>query len=589
MSSFAEFARDIVERQVAYYERVGGEYNQDPFSVRYRTEMIVERVFAIPDPDPNPGPGPGPVSSPSPSPSSIAISIPSIDFESKTGPEPEPEPEPEPKPKPEPKTNHTTSLETSRKLDTLAIQYETSLALEERRHRELFQKHRDALAITEHELAEFRSAEETADPVLTALSSHPATKRALLEYRRYGLDRLRYVNRVGVLAILDSSTGVWFFPRRLPIRVVRLDPSLFSIGDAVGSLEEDNKCHPSHVPDDMKIPNDKDPVWWTHLCTFYAPDLLNHTPWVCHHEMVTTTTTTTRSQALSDFGRELVHAMVVTRQVATFFGQGEGAYPSSYGLVDRLHAAFRRHVKAQFVDPALEAIHRRFQGIDWSNLYVTVLRHLPVFRRRENWCDDDDRDIVADDEAQAEETDECLFTGRTRDLVGVTVIRCLVLEWDHDERFENHIRQFTAKYARGLQRWWYTCKYGDDGGVLDRQPRLFGRSRHRRRFVNSRQRGRMMRHDHHKEKEDEEEKEKDYDGFLIGPWTDRVFLHRDVANLLVHAWRLTHLDWWIDAILLQWRRDKSSFHPTNEEVIQFVTDAIMLALWQCQTQTGTLK
>lgn len=47
MATFADFAKATVERQVAYYERVQGEYSQDPFSLLSREKMTVRRIFGL--------------------------------------------------------------------------------------------------------------------------------------------------------------------------------------------------------------------------------------------------------------------------------------------------------------------------------------------------------------------------------------------------------------------------------------------------------------------------------------------------------------------------------------------------------------
>lgn len=518
MSSFANFVSDIVAQQVAYYEQGQREYNKDPFSVRYKTQMTVDRVFPCPE---NAG-----------------------------------------------LHKDWKSLTTSRKLDTLATEYENSLLSEERVQRGLFHKHRDALALKEYELAKIKSAGDTVDPVLSALSNDPIVKSALLQYRQYGLDRFRYVSKACLLAVADPTTRAWFFPMQFPPQAVRLESSLFVDGDAVGSMDQDcDATRRSRVPHNMSLPRDKELVWFQHLNNFYPRDLLEHTPWgSLAREGVT--------RYVSDPGREIVHAMVVTRQVATFYGQGEKLSPSSYCHVDRLHAAFSRYVKVQFVDPALEAIRRRFDAVDWSNLCMTALQHLPVFLS----CDAGDHGDGV----------ECLFTGKTNDLVRVTVVRCSLLDWDPRERFEEYTKRFTAKYTRGLQRWWHACT---DHGIVDRGygVRLGGRRRLSSCSStsssssvmpgeNSRHRGRTTA-----VANGYKEKIGDIDGFVVDVWSNNMIVHRSVANLIVHAWRLTHLNWWIDATLLQWKREKSSFYPTNEDTIYYVTDTVMTALRQCQT------
>ena len=319
MATFADFARATVERQVAYYERVQGEYNQDPFSLLSRKTTTVQRIFGT-----------------------------ASDSDQ----------------------NSSESADTSLRLEALATDYEKLLASKESRQRKLFQEHRNVLMLKEHELAELQSSE---DPVLTALSKDLSTKNALVEYRRYGLDRLRYVSNAGVLAVVDKVTRSWFYPRKLPMLPVRLDPSMFGPEDAMGSIENNTEVDSHYfIPRDMNIPSEKFPSWYTCLHDFHLDEMLKRTPWLHLCDQVETF-------SVSDPARELVYAMVVTRQIASFFGKGEGCYPRSYRLVDRLHDAFYRHVKIHFIDPALEALYRKFQTVDWSSLCVSALRHLPIF------------------------------------------------------------------------------------------------------------------------------------------------------------------------------------------------------------------
>lgn len=508
MASFADFARATVERQVAYYERLRGEYNQDPFSLLSREKMTVQRIFGL-----------------------------ASDRDQ----------------------NSSESADTSLKLDALAVEYQNLLASKETRQRKLFQEHRDVLVLKEHELAELRSAQ---DPVLTALSKEISTKNALVEYRRYGFDRLRYVCNAGVLAVVDEATRSWFYPRNLPMLPVRLDPSMFCPEDAMGSIEKDTEAiRRSSIPRDMSILSEKFPFWYTCLHDFHLGDVLKHTPWVHLRDQVETL-------SVPDPARELVYAMVVTRQIASFFGRGEGCYPSSYGPVDRLHDAFYRHVKIHFVDPALEALYRKFQTVDWSSLCVSALKHLPIFLPC-NGC---------------EETDdaECLFTGRTRDLFRVTVVRCPVLEWNYEGSFPEHVASFKNRYDRGRQRWWDTTVH-----------RSCDRSKRRRRLTscsstssdsslwledNSRMRGRTSRSRCAWNNNEEDA----FDGFLVGPWNERLFLHEEIFELLVHAWRLSHLDRWIDYTFLEFKESKRLFNSTNEELIRTVAELVVTALQKCQ-------
>lgn len=508
MATFADFAKATVERQVAYYERVQGEYNQDPFSLLSREKMTVGRIFGLASDNDQ---------------------------------------------------NSNESADTALKLDALATEYENSLASKESRQRKLFQEHRNALMSKEHELTELQSSE---DPILTALSKDLSTKNALVEYRRYGFDRLRYVCNAGVLAVVDKVTRSWFYPRKLPMLPVRLDPSMFCPGDAMGSIENSTEADRHYfIPRDMNIPSEKFPSWYTCLHDFHLGDFPRHTPWVHLCDQVETV-------SVSDPARELVYAMVVTRQIASFFGKGEGCYPRSYGPVDRLHDAFYRHVKIHFIDPALEALHRKFQAVDWSSLCVSALKHLPILLPC-NGCDEID-------------DAECLFTGRTRDLFRVTVMRCPVLEWNHEASFPEHVASFKNRYDRGKQRWWDTT-------VL----RSCERSKRRRRLTscsstssdsslwledNSRMRGRASRSRCGWNNNDEDA----FDGFLVGPWTKHLFLHKEISELLVHGWRLSNLDWWIDYTFLEFKESKRLFNSTNEDLIRKVTDLVLTALQKCQ-------
>lgn len=272
--------------------------------------------------------------------------------------------------------------------------------------------------------------------------------------------------------------------------------------------------------------------------------------------------------------------MVVTRQVSAFLGRDARFPTDSYAQVDRLHAAFYQLVKTQFVDPALENARQRFHAGDWSNFCMTALQHLPVVRP----CKQDEE----------EEGVECVLTGKRKDLFRVTVVRCPVLEWDCTVKsFRDHINWFTSRYTRGQQRWWQVA--------TRRLPfRSNPRNGSRRRRLsslsstssvsgapetNSRHRGRrtVIQVSNNCQDADDD----DFDGFLVGPWTNSLILHRSVVDLLWQAWRLSHLNWWIDVVFLQWRKDKSASHSTNQEAIFIITNAIFAALSQCQTSTGS--
>ena len=522
MSSFADFAREVIARQIAYYEGAGGEYNQDPFSLQYETRMTVDRVFALPQGANRP--------------------------------------------------ESWTSFHTSSKLETLANQFKESIASEENRQQALFQKHREALAQREHELAEIRSAEISNDPLFSVLSNEPIVKTALLEYRRYGLGELRYVNQACILAIVDPTSRKWFFPRQLPTHSVRLDPSLFCPGDAKGSIDQDRDGNRNcHVPNDLRVPRDGEPVWFSQLNAFHPLDLLQSTPWVGPEQE-------DAMPSSFDPGQELVRAMVVTCQVATFLGEKEGLGAASYAYVDKLHAVFHRYVKTQFVDPALEAIRQRFQASDWSNFCTMALKHLPVFRS----CGENDRQHNDDGM-------ECILTGQSRDLVRVVVVRCPILEWDGSTLFEDHIRQFTTRYALGQKRWWNLFNHPwlctrDDRRPGTKRTRLSSCSSTSSLMLgtNSRHRGRRTIEPVSSVENATDAQDGDFDGFVVGPWTKSCFLHRTMADLLRQAWRLTHLEWWMKATLVQWKRDKSLFPVTNEEAICYVTNTIVTALAQCR-------
>ena len=284
MTSFADFAERIVALQVDHYEQAEGEYNQDPFSVRYKTRMSTERVFGL--------------------------------CEGEDQPE------------------TWKSLHASHRLRALAVQFEDSLASEEDRQRALFRKHCETLAQKEQELADIQYAEESGDPLSSILSSDPLIKNALLEYRRYGLGDLRYISNAHVLAVVCPVSRKWFFPQKLPTLAVRLQSSLFSSGDTMGSIEQDegtvSRCH---VPDALRIPKDRQPLWFSNLLAFHPEELLQSTPWTVPDQ-----DDSTRSPF--DPVQELIRAMVVTRQVSAFLGREDSFPTDSYAQVDRLHAAF---------------------------------------------------------------------------------------------------------------------------------------------------------------------------------------------------------------------------------------------------------
>lgn len=523
MASFADFAKRIVALQVDYYEQTEGEYNQDPFSVWYKTRMSTERVFGL--------------------------------CESEDQPE------------------AWTSLHASRRLKALAVQFEDSLASEEHRQRALFRKHCETLAQKEQELVDIQYAEESGDPLSSILSGDPLIKNALLEYRRYGLGDLCYVSNAHVLAVVCPVSKKWFFPQKLPTPIVRLHPSLFSSGDTMGSIEQDegivSRCH---VPDALRIPTDRQPLWFSNLLAFHPEELLQSTPWTVPDQEDST-------RSLFDPGQELIRAMVVTRQVSAFLGREDGFSADSYARVDRLHATFYQLVKTQFVNPALENARQRFHAGDWSNFCLTALQHLPVVRP----CKQDEE----------EEDVECVLTGKRKDLLRVTVVRCPVLEWDSTVKsFKDHIDWFTCRYTGGQQRWWQVAtqrlsfRSNPRNGTRRRRSSLSCTSSvSGAPEINSRHRGRrtVIQVSNNCQDADDD----DFEGFLVGPWTNSLILHRSVVDLLGQAWRLAHLNWWIDLAFLRWKKDKSTFHSTNQEAIFIITNAICAALSQCQTSTGS--
>lgn len=532
MSSFVEFAKELVRRQIAYYEGQGGEYNEDPFSVRYKTRMTVNEIFGLTE-----------------------------------------------------ATNHTEScksLAASLRLEELARAFQESLASREERQRALFYKHRNALSRKQHELTEIRAAEESEDPLLSILSNEPAVKKALLRYRRHGLDNLRFVCKASVLAVVDPNSKRFFFPRRLPTEAVRIDPSLYRSGDATGCIEQD--CDGSGracVPDDLRITTQKEPVWFAALHKFYPRQLLQNTPWGCFDR-------DEWSRFSPDPGHELVRAMVVTSQVAAFLKRDDRLSVESYRSLDELYATFHQHVKTQFVDPALEAMRQRFQTTDWSDVCALAVQNLPVFQPLEQNDDTDEDDGV-----------ECIMTGRRSDLIRVTIVRCPVLDWDGTRSFEDHFSSFSTRYAHGQQRWWHAVTHST---LSSQKGRRHG-SRRRRfsscsstsssRSVLSTAVGSNSRHRGRKNvvlafnRDDNDDDDDDFDGFLVGPWTNCLILHRNLADLLQQAWRLTHLQTWIAAVFLMWKRDKSPFDFTSDEIIWQATNAIVSAMQKCRTPSGS--
>ena len=513
MASFAAFAQEAVERQVAYYQQCQGEYNKDPFSLRYREQITVHRVFGLP---------------------------------SGTNQE------------------KNASMGNCLKLGGLAVEYENALAAEETQLRKLFREHRDALMNKERELAELQKTE---DPVLTALSKDHVTRTALVEYRRYGFDRLRYVTGYGVLAVVDAETSsTWFFPRHLPKPPAQLDSSLFCVGDAIGlvsrAAEAARRCR---LPADMHIEKEKVPFWFTHLCDFHPRKLICHAAWMNSYRDRST---------LPDPGRELVYAMVATRQVVSYFGRGEGSYPDSYAALLRLHDAFYRYAKLQLVDPALEVLHRKFRVPSWSSLCSTVVPHLPVF--------------LPFDGLHQNEEGVCPFTGKTTDLVRLAIVRCAVLEWNHEGRFEEHVASFDTKYRDGQQRWWnavgqpsidaHYAQLSRGGSPYSSTPPESCLPH----VENSRMRGRTTssRGDWSKSTDDD-----DFDGFLVSPWKDSLLVHKNVVFLLRQVWRLCNLDWWLDYTFLEWKTGKAVLASTNKDLIDTTTDLIVSALQQCPTMT----
>lgn len=69
---------------------------------------------------------------------------------------------------------------------------------------------------------------------------------------------------------------------------------------------------------------------------------------------------------------------------------------------------------------------------------------------------------------------------------------------------------------------------------------------------------------------------------MVGPWTEHLFLHKEISELLVHGWRLSNLDWWIDYTFLEFKESKRLFNSTNEDLIRKVTDLVLTALQKCQ-------
>ena len=230
MATFVDFTKEVVVKQVSYYESIEGQYNKDPFSVQYQSEIDMDRLFCLP----------------------VGSS---------------------------PRESYT-SLLASQKLEKLATTFHDSLATEEQQQRLLFQKHRDALAKKESELVELCNARDTDDPLYSMLSGEPTVEKALIECRRYGIDALCFVVQASVLAIVDPVTKQWFFHRRLPKHLSKLDASLFRLGDTMGRVDQDQiRNHTVCVPVDMEIRNDFRPIWFTKLAEFHLPEILESSPW----------------------------------------------------------------------------------------------------------------------------------------------------------------------------------------------------------------------------------------------------------------------------------------------------------------------
>ena len=534
MATFVDFAEEVVAKQVSYYESVEGEYNEDPFSVQYQSEIDVDRLFGLP-----------------------AGSSPPESY---------------------------TSLLASRKLEKLATTFYDSLATEEQQQRLLFQKHRDALAKKENELVELCNARDTDDPLYSMLSGEPTVKKALIEYRRYGIDALCFVVQANVLAIIDPVTKQWFFPRRLPEHLSKLDTSLFRLGDTMGRIDQDQtRNHTVCVLMDMEIRNDFQPVWFTQLTEFHLPEILESSPWSYPEKQEWV-------RSFRDPGQELIRAMVVTSQVKSFFGKRDNiSEVDSYRRVDDLYTIFHQHVKTQFVIPALETVRQWFLARDWSNFYSLALQQLPVVRPCERNEDRNEDDGL-----------ECIMTGRRTDLVRVTLVRCIVLDWDRTVPFADYVAKFKTLYSAGQRRWWHVVTHPLASLRHNRSRR---RSRSRLSSCssvdsirssdiltfgsNSRHRGRRYGISPSWENSNDDDDDDNFEGFLIGPWTNSLLLHRSVAYLLWQAWRLTHLEHWTSAVLIQWKRDKSVLDATDKDIIALVSDTITTAIQQCRHPNGS--
>ena len=294
-----------------------------------------------------------------------------------------------------------------------------------------------------------------------------------------------------------------------------------------------------------------------------------------------------RGTAASSSAMTRAMAMVVASQVKSFFGKrGNILEVDSYRRVDDLYTIFHQHVKTQFVIPALETVRQWFLARDWSNFYSLALQQLPVVRPCEQ-----------NDDGNEDKGLESIMTGRRMDLVCVTLVRCLVLDWDRTVPFADHVAKLKTLYSAGQQRWWHVVTHPlaslrhnhSRGRSSSRLSSCFSVDSIRSSDIvtlgsNSHHRGRRYGISPSKESNDDDDD--DFDGFLMGPWTNSLLLHRSVAHLLWQAWRLTHLDHWTSAVLVQWKRDKSVLDATNGNIISLVVDTITTAIQQCRHPNG---
>ena len=276
--------------------------------------------------------------------------------------------------------------------------------------------------------------------------------------------------------------------------------------------------------------------------------------------------------------------MVVTSQVKYFFGKRDNVLEvDSYRRVDDLYTIFHQHVKTQFVIPALETVRQWFLARDWCNFYSLALQQLPIVRPCEQNDDRNEDDGL-----------ECIITGRRTDLVRVTLVRCLVLDWDRTVPFADHIAKFKTLYSAGQRRWWHVVTHPlaslrhnpSRGRSLSRLSSCSSVDSIRSSDIvtlgsNSRHRGRRYGISPSWESDDDD----DFDGFVIGPWINSLLLHHSVTHLW-QAWRLTHLKHWTNAVLVQWKRDKSVLDATNGNIISLVVDTITTAIQQCRHPNG---